>query len=297
MSVFNDSCNPSQTYFTTSSGKLQLCAATALSFVTDSGTAVAAANTLTIAGGSNLNTSGSGSTVSVNLEGGAGGNPPDAQVPDTLFSRRAILDDWYFNPVTTNTPVRSKWVTIGSGTPTMTSATVSYMRGRVGVQALSTTASTSQGWYGYCPMCIGTQEMSMGWSIAFDLASGWGAGAYAHVGLSGTNPPTAAAPTIGMWFYFDPSYSANIICRSGDGVSIEETDSGVAIDTSWHKLMIWANNTATTVEFYIDGSIVGTHNTNLPADTEALRCTHVQYHSQAKMHYDTVYFLNESLSL
>lgn len=297
MAVFNDSCNPSQTYFTTSGGKLQLCAATSLSFVTDSGTAVSAANTLTIAGGTNMNSSGSSSTVSLNLEAGAGGNPPDPHVPDTLFSRRSIIDEWYFNPVSVTTPVRGRWVRIGSSTPTITSATASLMRGRVGVQALTTTASTSQGWYAYCPLCIGTQEMSMGWAVAFDLASGWGAGAYAHFGLSGTNPSTASAPTIGTWFYCDPSYSANFICRSGDGIGVEETNSGVAINTSWHKFMIWANNTATSVEFYIDGTLVATHNANIPADTDELFCTYAQYHSQAKLHYDTVYYLSESLSL
>lgn len=300
MSVFNDSVNPSQTDFTTSSGKLQLSASTALTFQADSGTATAAANTITITGGTNMSTTGSGSTVSVVLGTAAGGNPPDPHVPDSLFQRRMIVDEFWWDPGMTYTgeiPTRGLWQYIGTTRTSSSAGEIALKRGRVGVQAFETTASTSQGWYAIIPVAIGTQEMSFGWTVAFDVASGWGAGAYAYVGLNGTNPPTVTEPTVGAWFYFDPTYSANIICRTGDGATIEETDSGLAIDTSWRKLMIWANDTATAIEFFIDGSVVATHNTNLPADTESLRCTYAQYHSQAKMHFDTLYFLNESISL
>ncbi len=68
-SIFNGVCHFDSGQFTSDSNSfIQLAATAPLSFPTDSGTATPAANALTVAGGTGLNTSGSGATVTVALD-------------------------------------------------------------------------------------------------------------------------------------------------------------------------------------------------------------------------------------
>ncbi len=93
--------------FTTGANSLNLEAAASVptSFATDSGTATPAANTITIAGGNNIGTTGSGSTVTINLNdttnhavqvGNAGGSltsvSPSATSGVPLISQGASAD-------------------------------------------------------------------------------------------------------------------------------------------------------------------------------------------------------------
>lgn len=62
-------------------------------------------------------------------------------------------------------------------------------------------------------------------------------------------------------FFIDVDTDANYACRTFDGGE-EETSSGVAVDTEYHKFeIIWAE---TSIIFLIDDEVVATHATRIP---------------------------------
>ena len=62
-------------------------------------------------------------------------------------------------------------------------------------------------------------------------------------------------------FFIDVETDANYACRTFDGGE-EQTSSGVAVDTAYHKFeIIWAE---TSVLFLIDDDVVATHSTRIP---------------------------------
>ena len=71
----------------------------------------------------------------------------------------------------------------------------------------------------------------------------------------------------GMYFsYSHEESSGNWECgTSKNGAATTETDSEVAVEVAtWYTLKIVVNSDATEIKFYIDGSLVATHTTNLP---------------------------------
>lgn len=56
-------------------------------------------------------------------------------------------------------------------------------------------------------------------------------------------------------------------CVTSDGSSTTVTSSGIAADANVHTFLIVFNDSAPSVEFYIDGSLVATNTTHLPAST------------------------------
>ena len=62
-------------------------------------------------------------------------------------------------------------------------------------------------------------------------------------------------------FLYDSDVGANIYARTYDSAE-ELTDTGIAADTSWHLFRIEIRS---DVKFYIDGSLVATHTTQVPA--------------------------------
>ena len=62
-------------------------------------------------------------------------------------------------------------------------------------------------------------------------------------------------------FLYDSDVGPNIYVRTYDSAE-ELTDTGIAADTSWHLFRIEIRS---DVKFYIDGSLVATHTTQVPA--------------------------------
>jgi len=62
-------------------------------------------------------------------------------------------------------------------------------------------------------------------------------------------------------FFYDTDVGANFQARSW-GTAEEQTDTGIAGDTSWHVFRIV--ETSSSVKFYIDDVLVATHTTQIP---------------------------------
>lgn len=87
-----------------------------------------------------------------------------------------------------------------------------------------------------------------------------------YVFLGFTDSRSAAAQTDGCYFrYTHSENSGNWTCVTESNTTETTTDSGVAADTSYHAFEVKVNAAATSVTFYIDGSLVATHTTNIPS--------------------------------
>jgi hypothetical protein len=74
------------------------------------------------------------------------------------------------------------------------------------------------------------------------------------------------APTDGVYFlYQDNVNSGKWECRTTSASTTTATDSGITTDTNWHNYTIIINSNASSVTFYIDGSLVATNTTNIPS--------------------------------
>lgn len=72
-------------------------------------------------------------------------------------------------------------------------------------------------------------------------------------------------PVDGAYFSYDRAVSgANWFCKTSDNGVRTSVDSGVAVDTNYHKFKIVVNPTGTSVAFYVDGTLVATIVTNIP---------------------------------
>lgn len=84
---------------------------------------------------------------------------------------------------------------------------------------------------------------------------------------------TTINTTDGVYFGYTHSLSAgNWRCYTSKASTDTITDSGVAASTaSFQRLGFLINAAATSVTFYINGSVVATHSTNIPLSSTALR--------------------------
>ena len=64
--------------------------------------------------------------------------------------------------------------------------------------------------------------------------------------------------------YEDNVNSGNWQCLSESGGTYTTVNTAVAADTGWHKFTIVVNTSATSIGYYINGSLVGTITTNIP---------------------------------
>ena len=69
--------------------------------------------------------------------------------------------------------------------------------------------------------------------------------------------------------------TTNFVSRTTKASITTTTNTGVALDTNWHNMEILVNADNTSVGFYIDGTLVSTHTTNLP--NASLYLQNVQY--------------------
>ena len=92
------------------------------------------------------------------------------------------------------------------------------------------------------------------------------------------NIATAAGETHGVFFTYDlggtangAAASTNWQCVTTVGAVRTLTTTSVAVTTTWTKLRIIINADATEVKFYIDGTLVATHTTNIPVFTTRVK--------------------------
>lgn len=69
----------------------------------------------------------------------------------------------------------------------------------------------------------------------------------------------------GIYFTVDRTLSTTNWCTATTQASTSTTTvTSVALDTAWHNLHMIINSAGTQVQFYIDGTLVATHTTNIP---------------------------------
>lgn len=78
---------------------------------------------------------------------------------------------------------------------------------------------------------------------------------------------TAIPPADGVYFLYDRDVDANWHAVTRAGGLETNTDTGVAVSTSWQKLRIEINDGATEVKFYIDGALEATHSSEITGAT------------------------------
>lgn len=83
-------------------------------------------------------------------------------------------------------------------------------------------------------------------------------------------------PANGVFFsYQDNANSGKWECNTASSASTTATDSGITTDTNWHNYTIIINSNASSVTFYIDGSLVSTNTTNIPSSVLNLGISNV----------------------
>lgn len=89
-------------------------------------------------------------------------------------------------------------------------------------------------------------------------------GCLLRVGLMDTS--SSADTADGYYFEFDPASSANWrICASQASTRTKTNSSSAVAATTWYRLDIVVNSGNTSVEFFVNGSSIGTVATNLPS--------------------------------
>lgn len=84
-----------------------------------------------------------------------------------------------------------------------------------------------------------------------------------HVGLGANNG--AGGMTDGLYFRYDRTTSVNWLRCSAIGGVITETSTGQAVNAgTWVRLRFEVNTAWTSADFFVDGTGVGTNNTNMP---------------------------------
>lgn len=139
--------------------------------------------------------------------------------------------------------------------------------GTRGHVALGTGSDTD----GYCAIQTqiameGAPEFIMEWAVVFTQTLSDGTNTYrVRVGLGDETDATDFSN--GFYFEADPNSDTEWQCKTADGGSRTTTDSGVTIaQDTVYRLRIVCDG-AGTVTFYINGTLVATHTTDLP-DTD-----------------------------
>lgn len=71
----------------------------------------------------------------------------------------------------------------------------------------------------------------------------------------------------GVFFKYNRSSNINWLCVTRSSNTETSTDSGVAVSTSYVRLTAIVNAAGTSIQFYINGSLVATNATNIPTSS------------------------------
>lgn len=97
-----------------------------------------------------------------------------------------------------------------------------------------------------------------------------------HIGLGLSRDPF----TLGVGFLYERATSTNWLMTCSK-VSTTKTSSGVAVTTGWVTFKIVINAAANSVEFFINGTSVGTVSTNIPNGASDYLVPHIEIEKTA----------------
>lgn len=112
---------------------------------------------------------------------------------------------------------------------------------------------------------LGDMDHDIGWAVKVsELATGtedW----TGYIGIADTH----TIPADGVYFWYDRGTDGanwQVITKAAGATT--KTDTGIAVTTDFANLRFVINTAGTSVAFYIDGSLVATHTTNIPTGSD-----------------------------
>jgi hypothetical protein len=242
-------------------------------FTADTGTATPAANTMAVLGTGGIATSGSGATLTID---GSAIVPGNLLIND--FEKTVILSQDFVNGTASFYP----YVYISDRSAGSTSGTSYVTKDHPGVLQIGDVGPVDNNYChgiklgspnnsSYLPIMIGGGQITL--ETWFTL-TGMPAQGRIFFGISSASVSNSSPPWNGTDFIgFDiPAISSSVvfIAKTRAASTLTSTSTGVSLGAVWQKLSIIINANASSVTFYVDGSLVATHTTNIPADTIAM---------------------------
>ncbi|HUR99863.1 MAG TPA: hypothetical protein VMZ26_17500 [Pyrinomonadaceae bacterium] len=113
----------------------------------------------------------------------------------------------------------------------------------------------------------GNGELFVEWVIKIETLSDATTNYTMRVGFGSTTTATADN-AYGLYFEYASTTSANWLIKSADNSVRTTTTTSTAVTAGYHRLGVKANDTATSVEYFVDGVSVGTITSNIPTTTQ-----------------------------
>lgn len=166
-------------------------------------------------------------------------------------------------------------VTTATGTASNTTTTSSTFGEITYTQAAATT-DTDAGWEAGTTTSNWSENPTI--SIKAKLTSQAAGSIRCFIGACSGSPMGGDQTAVGglhfaMFRYSTSAGDANWKCITSGNVAVTTTDSGVVADANWHWFTIVKSSS--DVKFYIDGTLVATHTTNIPG-ADIVRASAVQ---------------------
>lgn len=199
---------------------------------------------------------------------------PKQYVDQTLFE---VFDDLDWTTLGSGTNSHSVVSVVAGGgvvTPETTVAANGYL-GRISLGTGTTASAAGVATLDYFnstnKIRLGTQQIVFETYVMIPVLSNATTGFTVEVGLADGN--AKGAPTNGVYFsYIHSANSGAWVAQTINTSTSTPVNSAVTVVAgTWYKLRATINAAGTSVSFYINGNLIGTSTTNIPASTTGLR--------------------------
>lgn len=176
-----------------------------------------------------------------------------------------IFDDFYMHVAAASGDYGPFWViaTAGAGSPEVDS--IAGETNHPGIIECTTgtgTGSLAGIRLALRPILFGGGECSTEWLINIPTLSDATDEYDLYIGF--TDAFGGTAPVDGAYFKYDRNTSTNWIRGTSSNSTATETATSTAVATGWTKLKVVVNAGGTSVEYFVNGSSVGSNTTNIP---------------------------------
>jgi hypothetical protein len=278
-----------------------------LTYATDAGSATASSHVLNVLGTAGASTSGATDTITISASGSS--VSPDPFDPYSIFLPENVLNDcwtdtgWAATDVVDGVDGLNLYI---QGTSELVDDFSTYTQcgGRLGVISMNPSPGstndcllqrTSTGLY-WTNTSDQQSNVAIGWDFYVDQIADWGASGELIFAVGSSGGLTGSATSTGAAIYAKLATSGNwfIQTRGIPGDPLTSTDTGIAVGTGWHKVAICFAKAGDVIQYFLDGTSLGTITTNLPIDQTAPAFTIRQKSNKAQILIDTLYYLNDA---